>query len=148
MALYMKIPKDLNGIKEKVVFGLTKRQIFFFGIGLSLALAVYWLTYKSIGTSSAAVLVFLIGSPFFLTAMYVKDGIFTLEKIAANMIRRHLCPIIRVYKTENIYRKITEETEYKKEVEMLETGRKKVQVHESKNSGTVKVGVQGSKRDR
>lgn len=148
MALYMKIPKDLNGIKEKVILGLTKRQIFFFGIGLALGLTVYWLTYKSIGTSSAAVLLFLIGSPFFLIAMYVKDGFFTFEKIAANMIRRHICPIIRTYKTENVYRQITEEIQYKKEVEMLETGRKKVQIPENKNSRTVKVRIQGSKRDR
>ncbi len=134
MALYMKIPKDLNGIKEKLILGLTKRQIFFYGIGIALGLAVYWLTYKSIGTSSAAVLLFFVGSPFFLTAMYVKDGFFTIEKIAVNMIRRHICPIIRLYKTENIYRQIDEEIEYKKEVKMLETGSKKVTIPESKNS--------------
>lgn len=138
MALYMKIPKDLNGIKEKVILKLTKRQLIFYGIGFALGFTVYWLTYKLIGTSSAAVLFFLIGSPFFLAATYVKDGYFTLEKIAANLIRRYTCPVIRTYKTENIYRGISEEIQYMKEVKMLETGRKKVEIPENKNSGTVK----------
>lgn len=126
MALYVKIPKDLNGIKDKVVGGLTKRQIFFFGTGLAIGLTTYWLTYKALGTSGAAVLLFCFGSPFFLAGMYTKYGVFTLENIAANFIRRLICPKIRPYKTENIYRKIMLECEYKKEVKMLETGRKQV----------------------
>ena len=60
-----------------------------------------------------------------IMGMYEKNG-FTLEKILLNFIRYKLCPQIRTYKTENIYRSIAEEIEYIEEVEMLETGRKKV----------------------
>lgn len=126
MALYVKIPKDMNAIKDTVVSKLTKRQIIFFGLGLAIGLSTYWLTYTAIGTSGAAVLLFCFGSPFFLTAMYTKYGIFTLEKILANLLRVNICPKIRPYKTENIYRLIKTETEYKKEVKMLETGRKQI----------------------
>lgn len=126
MALYVKIPKDLNGIKDKVVFKLTKRQIVFFGLGLAVGLSTYWLTYKTIGTTAATVLLFCFGSPFFLTAMYSKYGVFTLEKIAANLIRHNICPKIRPYRTENVYRLMAVESEYKKEVKMLETGRKQI----------------------
>ena len=44
MALYMKIPKDIDGIKDTVVSRLTKRQIIFYGIGLALGFTTYWLT--------------------------------------------------------------------------------------------------------
>ncbi len=127
MALYMKIPKDMNGIKDTVMFKMTKRQLIFNAIGLALGISVFWLTYKSLGTSTAAVFLFCLGGPFFIMGMYERNG-FTLEKILLNHIRYKLCPQIRPYKTENIYRKIAEETEYKKEVEMLETGRKKVKI--------------------
>lgn len=50
-----------------------------------------------------------------------------------NFIRYKLCPQIRTYKTENIYRSIAEEIEYIEEVEMLETGRKKSKA-KSKNT--------------
>lgn len=127
MALYMKIPKDLNNIKDTVMFKMTKRQLIFNAIGLALGLTAFWLTYKPLGTSTAGILLFCLGCPFFIMGMYERNG-FTLEKILLNFIRYKLCPQIRPYKTENIYRKITEEIEYKKEVEMLETGRKKVKL--------------------
>ena len=46
MALYMKIPKDMNGIKDTVMFKMTKRQLIFNAIGLALGFTVFWLTYK------------------------------------------------------------------------------------------------------
>ncbi len=128
MALYMKIPKDMNNIKDKAIWKFTKRQAIFFGIGFALGLVVYWLTYKAIGTQTAAILLFCIASPFVLTGMYEKNG-FTLEKIAANIIRYKIFPKIRPYRTRNVYRQIGEALEYKEEVEMLETGRKKVKIH-------------------
>lgn len=127
MALYMKIPKDMNGIKDTVMLKMTKRQLIFNGIGLALGLSVFWLTYKQLGTSTAAIFLFCLGCPFFIMGMYEKNG-FTLEKILANIIRYNLYPKFRPYKTENIYRKIAEEIEYNEEVKMLETGRKKVKL--------------------
>ena len=39
MAHYVKIPKDLNDIKEKFIMGFTKRQVICFGIGLVIGLS-------------------------------------------------------------------------------------------------------------
>ena len=54
MALYVKIPKDMNGIKEKMIMNLTKRQVIFFGIGLTLGFGLYWLTYKTLGVETSS----------------------------------------------------------------------------------------------
>lgn len=126
MALYVKIPKDPEGVKDKMIFNLTKRQIMFCGIGLALGMSAYWLTYKAIGTTGAAVILFCLGSPFFVMSKYAKYGVFTAEKNILNFIRWLIYPKIRLYKTENIYRVIDEDIQYKKEVKMLETGKKQI----------------------
>lgn len=121
MALYVKIPKDIDNIKEKMILNLTKRQVIFFGIGLALGFLVYWLTYKTVGAETAAILLFVCASPFFFTGMYERNG-FTLEKILYHIIRTNICPKIRPYKTENMYRQIADKIQLEKEVKMLETG--------------------------
>lgn len=138
MALYIKIPKDINKIKDKAVWKLTKRQVVIFGIGFALGFAVYWLTYKSLGMQTAAILFFCIGCPFFMAAIYDDKSVFKLEKVIVNIIRHNICPKIRPYKTENVYRQINETIEYNEEVEMLETGRKKVKVRKNQKRSVVK----------
>lgn len=123
MALYVKIPKDMNGIKEKMIMNLTKRQVIFFGIGLTLGFGLYWLTYKTLGVETSSILLFVAASPFFIIGMYEKNG-FTLEKILYHIIRMNICPKIRPYRTENMYRQIADKIRYDKEVRMLETGYK------------------------
>ena len=44
MAHYVQIPKDLNDIKQKFMFGLTKRQVVSFGIGGVLGIPLFFLT--------------------------------------------------------------------------------------------------------
>ena len=133
MALYMKIPKDMSEIKDKLAFNLTKRQLICFSIGLAVGFTTYWLTYKALDTTMAAVLLFFVASPFFIMGKYEKHG-FHLEDIIKNLIRYNLCSKVRPYHTENIYRQMIEDIEYNEEVEMLETGRKKVKVHKNQNS--------------
>lgn len=131
LALYVKIPKDMDNIKDRFIWKFTKRQVVFLAIGFAIGFAVYWLTYKSLGTQTAIILFFCLACPFFLISAYEDKSTFTFDKIAANIIRHKIFPKIRPYKTENIYRQITEAIEYKEEVEMLETGRKKVKVNKN-----------------
>lgn len=42
MAHYVQIPKDLNDIKQKFMFGLTKRQVVSFGIGGILGIPLFF----------------------------------------------------------------------------------------------------------
>lgn len=72
MALYMKIPKDMNAIRDTVMLKMTKRQLIYNTIGLALGLSVFWLTYKSLGTSTASILLLCLGCPFFIMGGYIK----------------------------------------------------------------------------
>ena len=53
MAHYVKIPKDLNDIKEKFIMGFTKRQVICFGIGLVIGFTLFFLTSNALGMSGA-----------------------------------------------------------------------------------------------
>ena len=53
MAHYVQIPKDLNDIKQKFMFGLTKRQVVSFGIGGVLGIPLFFLTRSTLGVSGA-----------------------------------------------------------------------------------------------
>ena len=44
MAHYVQIPKDLNDIKQKFMFGLTKRQVVSFGIGGVMGIPLFFLS--------------------------------------------------------------------------------------------------------
>lgn len=126
MAQYVQIPKDLNKVKDKFILGLTKRQTVCFALGLTIGGLAYYSTYKTLGTSTSGVILFILACPFILTGLYEKNG-FTLDKIVLNLIRfRFLYPQIRTYETENFYSCIEQHIKYEKELKMLETGKKPV----------------------
>lgn len=100
---YVNIPKDLTAVKNKVVFGLTLRQIICFGAGAVIGVPTYFLTRKVIGGSNAAVIMVLLMLPAFMFAMYEKDGLH-FEQILKNIINvRFLRNAIRRYVTNNLY---------------------------------------------
>ena len=100
---YVPVPKDLNAVKTKVMFNLTKRQILCFGGGALIGVPLFFLLKGHIGSSAAALCMMLVMLPFFLLAMYEKDGL-PFEKVVRNIIRaKFLRPGIRAYRTENIY---------------------------------------------
>ena len=100
---YVPVPKDLTKVKTKVMFNLTKRQLVCFGSGALLGVPLFFLLKGPVGTSTAAMCMVILMLPFFLLAMYEKNGQ-PLEKILRNMIR--VCvlrPRQRPYKTKNFY---------------------------------------------
>lgn len=109
---YVSVPKDLNRVKTKVLFNLTKRQLICIGIAAAIGIPFYFLTRGFLGTSNAATGMVLLMLPAFLFAMYEKDGM-PLEKVLFNFIRvKILYPGIRPYKTENFYAELNkDETE-------------------------------------
>ena len=105
---YVQVPKDLTKVKTKVMFNLTKRQLVCFGCGGAL-------TKNALGTTMAASIMIILVLPFFMFAVYEKDGR-PLEKVLMNVIRtKFLVPGIRPYKTENMYAVIQREI-YEQEV--------------------------------
>lgn len=126
MAITVPVPKDLSGIKTKVALNLTKRQIICFSGAALAGVPLYFLTKGVIGTQAAALIMVGVMLPFFFLAMYSRDG-FPAEKILYFMIRqKYLTPGIRPYKSENLYQRLEEMENIRKEVRCLEekAGRK------------------------
>ena len=71
---YVQVPKDLTKVKTKVMFNLTKRQLVCFGSGGAIGVGIYFLTKNALGTTTAATIMILLVLPFFMFAVYEKDG--------------------------------------------------------------------------
>ena len=100
---YVPVPKDLNAVKTKVMFNLTKRQILCFGGGALIGVPPFFLLKGHIGSSAAALCMMLVMLPFFLLAMYEKNGQ-PLERIVRNIVQVcFLRPKQRPYRTNNFY---------------------------------------------
>lgn len=120
MAISVPVPKDLSSIKTKVALNLTKRQLICFGSAGAVGIPFYIFTKDFIGTQASAFIMVVIMLPFFLMAMYEKDG-FPAEKILYFMIRqKFLMPGTRPYRSENLYRRLEEQERIRKEVQYLE----------------------------
>lgn len=125
MAISVEVPKDLSRIKTKVVLNLTLRQLVCFGGAAAAGIPFYLMTKNFIGTQAASLIMVVIMLPFFLMAMYEKDG-FPAEKIFYFMIRqKFLRPGIRPYRSENLYVMLGRQEEMRKEAEALERKRRK-----------------------
>ena len=96
---YVTVPKDLTKIKSKMLFGLTKRQLVCFG--------------------SAALCMILVMLPFFLFALYEKNGQ-TLEVILGHLIQcKFIRPKRRIYQTNNAYSALVRQAKLEKEVQAI-----------------------------
>ncbi len=85
------------------MFGLTKRQLICFGSGAAVAVPLFFVLKSHVSTTTAALVMIFVLLPFFLLAMYEKNGQ-PLEKVARNMINSMILrPKRRVYRTKNYY---------------------------------------------
>lgn len=115
---YVQIPRDLNKIKEKFLFGLPKRQVLYFGLGIVLGIAPFFLLVEYDVTAAVVALMSCI-MPFGFMGMYEKNGQ-TCDKIITLWIKANLIrPKIRPYKTENIYVALEEQAFLNKEVKRI-----------------------------
>lgn len=81
MAHYVQIPKDLNDIKQKFMFGLTKRQVVSFGIGGVLGIPLFFLTRSTLGVSGAIFAMGAVAASALICGLYKKNGIFFEQTI-------------------------------------------------------------------
>lgn len=96
---YVPVPKDLTRVKSKFLFNLTKRQVVCFGLGALAGLPVFFLTKEAIGVSMAAALMIVIMLPFFMFAMFERNGQ-PLEVLLKHYIQaRFVRPRTRVFDT-------------------------------------------------
>lgn len=100
---YVPVPKDLTNVKTKLIFNLTQRQLICFGLGGLVGVPTYFLSRNTIGNSAAVLLMMGLMMPFFFFAMYERDGQ-PAEKLLRNRIRFWLSPRNRPYRTNNLYK--------------------------------------------
>ena len=110
---YIKIPRDLNDLKEKVMFGLTKRQLICLGAAAVIAIPLYYYTYKTMGTDEAVRVAGLAAAPAVFFGFYIKNGI-PLEKMLKFFWEFMKKPKKMTYRSVNIFTAIDEYIEYQR----------------------------------
>lgn len=113
---YVPVPKDLTKVKSKVMFNLTKRQIICFGGGALIGVPLFFLLRSPLGNSAAAMVMIFAMLPFFVFAMYERNGQ-PLEQVLRNVIQTlFLRPKERPYQTDNLYAALMRQAMMEKEV--------------------------------
>ena len=132
---YVTIPKDLSKVQSKALFGLTKRQAKCFGAAAIIGVPLFFLTKGALGTTTAALCMILVMLPFFLFAMYEKNGQ-PLEVFLGHLSeKKFIRPKTRIYQTNNLYAALVRQYELEQEVRAIagkngktrKTGRGKAQ---------------------
>ena len=110
-ASYISVPKDLTRVKNKVAFGLTKRQLICFAFAILIGVPVYFWLKEITVPNIASIGMMVVMMPLFFVAMYEKNGqpleVILNHYIQANFVR----PKVRPYKTKNYYRLLEEQGE-------------------------------------
>ncbi len=115
---YVQIPRDLNKIKEKFLFGLPKRQVIYFGIGIAVGIVPFFVLMK-IDITAAVVALMCCILPFGFMGMYEKNG-YTCDKLIMFWLKANLFSTkLRPYKTENIYAALEQQYNIDKEVQKI-----------------------------
>ena len=117
---FVPVPKDLNRVKTKVMFNLTKRQIICFALAAAVGVPVFFIATPYVALSTAAMLMVVIMLPFIFFALYEKDGQ-PAEKILGHVVKSmFLRDKVRPYRTNNLYAAIQRQI---KEQEELQIGK-------------------------
>ncbi len=99
---YVTVPKDLTNVKTKFMGPFTKRQCFCFGLGVLVAVPIYFAVRPLLGTNAFFVLIAVL-TPFFLFGMVEKDGLPLETYIVFFIKHKILNPPIRYFESENMY---------------------------------------------
>lgn len=99
MSIEVRVPKEITEYKEKILFGLSIRQLICFGSAITLGIGSYYFISKYINQNLASYIVILETIPLFALGFFKKDG-FTFEKYVM-LIFKHKTKISkRTYKSE------------------------------------------------
>ena len=116
---YVTVPKDLTKVKSKILFGLAKRQVICFGSAALLGVPLFFLAKDSMGATPAVLCMILVMLPFFLLAMYERNGQ-PLEVFLGHLIQnKFIRPKERIYQTNNLYSALVRQAELEKEVRAI-----------------------------
>ena len=131
---FVPVPKDLNRVKTKVMFNLTKRQLICFSIAAAVGVPIFFLakahldlsaagvpifflTKPSLGISTSAMLMVVIMLPFIFFALYEKDGQ-PAEKYLYHIVQSmFIRDKVRPYRTNNLYAEIQQNIKEQEELQ-------------------------------
>ena len=136
---YVTVPKDLTKIKSKVLFNLTKRQLICFTPAVLIGVPLFFFLKGSLGNSTATLCMILAMLPFFLFAMYERNGE-PLEVFIGHFIQtKFIRPKERPYMTNNLYSVLERQRRMEKEVKAIVKGNgkqtdKKTQAHQDRKA--------------
>ena len=117
---FVPVPKDLNRVKTKVMFNLTRRQLICFALAAAVGMPVFFLAKSKLELSAAAMVMVVIMLPFIFFALYEKDGQ-PAEKILGHVIKSmFLRDKVRPYRTNNLYAAIQQEIKEKEELQIAQ----------------------------
>mgnify|MGYP000097826387 CR=1 FL=1 len=103
---FVPVPKDLNRVKTKVMFNLTKRQLICFSIAAAVGVPIFFLAKAHLDLSTAAMLMVVIMLPFIFFALYERDGQ-PAEKYLYHIVQSmFIRDKVRPYRTNNLYAEI------------------------------------------
>lgn len=141
---YVTVPKDLTVVKTKILFGLTKRQLICFSSGALVGLPLFFLVKSFTSVSIASLCMILVMLPFFMLAMYQRNGV-PMEKLVANIIRVYFVkPKRRMYETNNFYSAVERQYLLDEEVRRITDNAKNQSLTDS--SSQIRSGVFALKR--
>jgi len=108
MSIEVRIPKEITEYKEKIIFGLSIRQLICFTFAITIGVGTYILVTKLSNADIASYVVIVEVMPIFAIGFIKKNG-FTFEKYAAMMFRHKLGRNRRWYTTNLLIDEITTE---------------------------------------
>ena len=121
---FVPVPKDLNRVKTKVMFNLTRRQLICFALAAAVGMPVFFLAKSKLELSAAAMVTVVIMLPFIFFALYEKDGQ-PAEKILGHVVKTmFLRDRVRPYRTDNLYAVIQREIKEKEELQIEQCSQK------------------------
>jgi hypothetical protein len=108
MSIEVRIPKEITEYKEKIIFGLSIRQLICFTFAITIGVGTYILVTKLSNADIASYVVIVEVMPIFAIG-FIKKNSFTFEKYAAMMFRHKLGRSRRWYTTNLLIDEITTE---------------------------------------
>ena len=111
---FVPVPKDLNRVKTKVMFNLTKRQLVCFSIAAAVGVPIFFLAKAHLDLSTAAMIML----PFIFFALYEKDGQPAEKYLYLIVQSMFIRDKVRPYRTNNLYAEIQQKIKEQEELQL------------------------------
>lgn len=105
---YVQMPKDLEKIKTKIIFNLTKRQLICFSAAMIVGYIFYRLT-EDFNQDIRLYLMMAVISPFAIAGIYEKNGVSFENYLKYRYETEIKHPKMRIYKSKNLYIELIEQ---------------------------------------